>query len=379
MKLLQSHVVPFSMFEKHPKIEYRVTDTSVLYPILKKYLWQPALQWIPEWLSANTLTIVSNLGSIMAFSVAIYMSATQTYSPLLLLLSGLGLFFYMSLDNMDGSQARRTKTASPLGEFLDHWFDSFNLVLVMTAIFVTVQVPHALTLIMVITGCIAFLSQFWEQRLTGLLVFGRFGTVEAQVIAIFFYIAMAFIGIDWAITPLGEGLPTIGTLTAIAVVLGGVVTPIAIISRVRKKLFLLIPLTLLLVICGLWYFIAPVPFFSVCAITLLINGYISGRMIISRITDGDYYGVDLLLYSLLIVPVVGTLFAWGTEMHLLWSLIVIGYLAIRLIIDFMSTVLLLQGYLKERELLKLAVFAMTLLGFNRLGSKSGAININIKS
>ena len=32
----------------------------------------------------------------------------------------LGLFFYQTLDAIDGKQARRTKTASPLGELFDH-------------------------------------------------------------------------------------------------------------------------------------------------------------------------------------------------------------------------------------------------------------------
>lgn len=34
--------------------------------------------------------------------------------------SGVCLFFYQTMDNLDGKQARRTGTSSPLGELFDH-------------------------------------------------------------------------------------------------------------------------------------------------------------------------------------------------------------------------------------------------------------------
>jgi len=40
--------------------------------------------------------------------------------------TALGLFIYQSLDAIDGKQARRTKTSSPLGELFDHGCDSVS-------------------------------------------------------------------------------------------------------------------------------------------------------------------------------------------------------------------------------------------------------------
>ena len=37
-----------------------------------------------------------------------------------------GLFFYQSLDAIDGKQARRTGMAGPLGEMFDHGCDALN-------------------------------------------------------------------------------------------------------------------------------------------------------------------------------------------------------------------------------------------------------------
>jgi phosphatidylglycerophosphate synthase len=41
-------------------------------------------------------------------------------------LTALGLFVYQSLDAIDGKQARRTGTSSPLGELFDHGCDSVS-------------------------------------------------------------------------------------------------------------------------------------------------------------------------------------------------------------------------------------------------------------
>lgn len=41
-------------------------------------------------------------------------------------LCALGLFIYQSLDAIDGKQARRTGTSTPLGELFDHGCDSIS-------------------------------------------------------------------------------------------------------------------------------------------------------------------------------------------------------------------------------------------------------------
>ena len=44
-----------------------------------------------------------------------------------LLLCGLGLFVYQTLDAVDGKQARRTGSSSPLGELFDHGCDAMSI------------------------------------------------------------------------------------------------------------------------------------------------------------------------------------------------------------------------------------------------------------
>lgn len=54
-------------------------------------------------------------------------------------LCALGLFIYQSLDSIDGKQARRTSSQSPLGELFDHGCDSISTVFVALSACITVR------------------------------------------------------------------------------------------------------------------------------------------------------------------------------------------------------------------------------------------------
>ncbi|OMJ27832.1 Choline/ethanolaminephosphotransferase 1 [Smittium culicis] len=41
---------------------------------------------------------------------------------------GLGMWLYSTFDNVDGKQARRTNSSSPLGELFDHGCDALNCI-----------------------------------------------------------------------------------------------------------------------------------------------------------------------------------------------------------------------------------------------------------
>lgn len=54
-------------------------------------------------------------------------------------LCALGLFIYQSLDSIDGKQARRTNSSSPLGELFDHGCDSISTVFVALSACISVR------------------------------------------------------------------------------------------------------------------------------------------------------------------------------------------------------------------------------------------------
>lgn len=57
-------------------------------------------------------------------------------------LCALGLFFYQSLDAIDGKQARRTNSSSPLGELFDHGCDSISTIFVALSACISAQLGY---------------------------------------------------------------------------------------------------------------------------------------------------------------------------------------------------------------------------------------------
>ena len=53
--------------------------------------------------------------------------------PWAYVLCAVGFFIYQSLDAIDGKQARRTNTSTPLGEFFDHGCDAVSIFFVSVA------------------------------------------------------------------------------------------------------------------------------------------------------------------------------------------------------------------------------------------------------
>ena len=90
---------------------------------------------MPLWVAPNLITIVGLAINIVTSLVLVWYCPTATeVAPWWTTFScALGLFIYQTLDAIDGKQARRTKTASPLGELFDHGCDSLSTVFVSVA------------------------------------------------------------------------------------------------------------------------------------------------------------------------------------------------------------------------------------------------------
>ena len=89
-------------------------------------------------------------------------------------LSAVGLFVYQSLDAVDGKQARRTKSASPLGELVDHGCDSVSMVIMTLAICVAVELgTHPVWMFfMSFMAVFMFYCAHWQAYVSGTIKFG---------------------------------------------------------------------------------------------------------------------------------------------------------------------------------------------------------------
>jgi ethanolaminephosphotransferase len=90
--------------------------------------WNKCVTFLPMWMAPNLVTL-TGLG-IQVFNLLYILtqdlSMTKQLPPWVYVASALCLFVYQTMDAIDGKQARRTKTASPLGQLFDHGCDAFS-------------------------------------------------------------------------------------------------------------------------------------------------------------------------------------------------------------------------------------------------------------
>ena len=122
-----------------PRFQYKGEDRSLLYA----YVLSPLATFLverctPRSLAPNSITLIGLSFMIFAYCAMWY------YVPMLepdnsevedgdiprwiFLVNGLAILVYQTLDNMDGKQARRTGSSSPLGLLFDHGCDAVNSV-----------------------------------------------------------------------------------------------------------------------------------------------------------------------------------------------------------------------------------------------------------
>ncbi len=77
---------------------------------------------LPMWLAPNLITLLGIFGLIIAYVLtALYIPGFDGIAPAWVYwFNGLAVLTYLHLDCIDGKQARRTGTSSPLGQLFDH-------------------------------------------------------------------------------------------------------------------------------------------------------------------------------------------------------------------------------------------------------------------
>ena len=113
------------------------------------------------------------------------------------ILSALGLFFYQTMDALDGKQARRTGASSPLGQLFDHGCDALCTVFNVLSAAATCQAgPGLLAYIALSSVCITFYLAQWQEYHTGVMNCGNgfFGVTEGQLTLVAVHLAAAFFG-----------------------------------------------------------------------------------------------------------------------------------------------------------------------------------------
>lgn len=333
-----------------PPYQYICEDKSVLYPPFKKYVWAPLLPHLPAWLSPNTITLWGSFFTWVGFAVSLVL---QPQDSIWFLVPAVCFFLYMSLDNMDGMQARRAGRSSPLGEFLDHWGDGFNTGLVIFAYGVALQTPTWFLAILLSLVMVAYFSCFWEQQVTGKLSFGPAGSVEGIMYVVSMYVLVAVFGHEAICHKPILGPLSVSNLMLLVVCAAFVFTFVSAWIRVGRRIGDYLGHVIAYAGLGAWYAAGDMPFVAYGFMVVFAGAHLGGRVVIARVLDEPFKVGDPILFFLIAASATVSLGAGlGAEGQTIATAPVLAYLAFRLAGDFTRTVHALRHHLVERELLE---------------------------
>lgn len=186
MNLLMSNIfLTENEKNKLHNYERHCEDDSIICEYLDPY-WNDLLDNIPESISPNLITITGWLFLVYGFNIAYNFS--DSYPSLSALLVFICSFMYTNCDCIDGKQARRTKTSSPLGEILDHLVDASGVTLLISSLCLVMGITNIRTIwLFCQAGHLVFLTEHVKAFNTGILKMNRYtGPVEI----LFFYCLM---------------------------------------------------------------------------------------------------------------------------------------------------------------------------------------------
>ncbi|XP_019392819.1 PREDICTED: ethanolaminephosphotransferase 1 [Crocodylus porosus] len=170
--------------------------------------WNTVVKIFPTWLAPNLITfcgfllLVFNFFLMAYFDPDFYASAPDhAHVPnRIWIMVGLLNFMAYTLDGVDGKQARRTNSSTPLGELFDHGLDSWACMYFVVTVYSTfgrgstgVSVFVLYLLLWVVL--FSFILSHWEKYNTGIL-FLPWGYDISQMTISIVYIVTAIVGVE---------------------------------------------------------------------------------------------------------------------------------------------------------------------------------------
>eukprot|EP01006_Ploeotia_vitrea_P011444 TRINITY_DN30431_c0_g1_i1.p1 TRINITY_DN30431_c0_g1~~TRINITY_DN30431_c0_g1_i1.p1 ORF type:complete len:488 (-),score=232.36 TRINITY_DN30431_c0_g1_i1:139-1602(-) len=197
------HAMTRTRFVTHRGLEHlrNYSYASGSYGQLDKVMnhyWNWLVTFVPESVAPNVLTMCSLLHMALAASLFwYYCPRMDTAAPSwVYFVAVYCVFAYQSFDAIDGKQARRTGSSSPLGQLFDHGCDALGTFLVSTVVCSVIQTgPTWQTVGVAALHYVPFWTANWEESHTHVFRFGMLGVTEAQ------YLIMSMIGLSGVYGP----------------------------------------------------------------------------------------------------------------------------------------------------------------------------------
>jgi ethanolaminephosphotransferase len=183
---------------------YSGQDRSILANYVMKHFWNWLIDHVvPRWIAPNLLTLSGLICVLLAYLSVIYacpssMEFCSTVSSGTCVFAALMIFLYQTADNLDGKQARKTGSASPLGEVFDHGGDSLTVPLFAVIMGTVFQLDVHMTFISLIMMITLFYLAHWEAYFTRALILRPLANpTEAQLSMIGLLLFTAWKGSDF--------------------------------------------------------------------------------------------------------------------------------------------------------------------------------------
>lgn len=108
------------------RYRYRGSDNSLLYNYVLNPVYNRLVVLFPMWLAPNLITVIGFLAIVVSHIITLYYSPNmhEVAPRWVYALNGCAVLFYQMMDAVDGKQARRTGSSSPLGLIFDHGCDA---------------------------------------------------------------------------------------------------------------------------------------------------------------------------------------------------------------------------------------------------------------
>ena len=231
--------------ENAPPSAYQFTDSSVTRPLLTRVWFTRLFPFVPRWLAANLVSLLA-CGSLLTV-LALSLAPGGWSETAIALVFFAALQIYVAGDHLDGMQAVTTGTASPLGDFVDHYCDLWaGCILVFGFWSLLGTAPPVALYAMTVVLIVAFATTYAEREADGRLHFTAWGALEANMILALFLLSWAVPAVrGWWRSPSPAGVPWYAFAggLVVAMALGAVV----IIGRRMRRL----PAPLVLAVTGL--------------------------------------------------------------------------------------------------------------------------------
>lgn len=210
--------MPTNLFKKYvsPKGEeaiknykYKCTSDSLMYGYVMGPLANLSLNFTPYSIAPNTLTFIGFVFNLIPFAMIVSVTGEDFSAEVprwLCVFAGFSQFLYMNFDNMDGKQARRTGSSSPLGMLYDHGLDSVSGWIMAMNLASVIKLGNSFPGFLALIGIpvLGFYFTTWEEYHLGIMNFGFINPVdEGLTVMNSLMIFSGIVGSDWWI---GEGI-----------------------------------------------------------------------------------------------------------------------------------------------------------------------------